>query len=186
MPQIRLNNVRASYVYFYKRRKKKDGGEGKYEITLILDDKDNAEDIKKVQALIESLKTHEKFQGKKPTKLGLRRGDDTEDRAADPALGPNKWTIGCRSDNKPHIKAVQPGLGLVDLPEDSGKPYSGCYVDALIDMFPFVNDSDGTTTRGISAEILAVVFKKDGDPLTSRAPVDLEKAFADLTAGDSL
>jgi hypothetical protein len=180
MPQQRLRNVRASYVHLHKRRRKEGGGEGKYEITLILDEKDNAADLKAVQEVIEKLKTHEKFQGKKPTKLGLRRGDDTEDRAADPALGPTKYTIGCRSNNKPKIFEHKPGIGLIELAEESGKPYSGCYGDALIDVYPFVNTAEGTTTRGISSEIIAFVFTKDGEPLGGKTPVNIEAAFADL------
>jgi hypothetical protein len=181
MPQQRLRNVRASYVYVHSRRKDKMGNEGKYELTLILDEKDNASDLKEAQRIIEGLKTHEKFQGKKPSKIVLRRGDDTEDRADDPSLGATKWTIGCRSKNKPTILEHKPGIGLVPLAEESGKPYSGCYGDALVDWYPFVNTSpEGTVTRGISAEILAFVFLKDGEHLGGKKEVNIEAAFADL------
>lgn len=181
--KVRVNNVRFSYVNVHQRRKQKGGAEGKYEITLILDEKENAADIAAVKAIQDSLKNDPKFGGKKPTKFALRRGDDTEARAEDPALGSGKYTIGARSNKKPQVFKHEEGLGLVPLDAESGLPYSGSYGHAFIDVYPYKSEENGVTTCGISSEILIVVYVKDGEPLTSDTPVKADDAFGDLVGG---
>lgn len=178
--KVQLRNVRASYVNVHTPRKKNDDQEAKYEITFILDEKVNATEIAAIKKAQAELMNDPKFGGKKPLKFALRKGDDTPDRADDPALGPNKWTVGARSKIKPKIVDILKN----ELSVDSGKPYSGCYVHATIDVYPYNNVKE--QTRGISSEIIAVMFVKDGERLGGRGPVDVDEEFGDVEADSNV
>lgn len=188
--KVQLRNVRASYVNVHTPRKPSAAEvtknkmtpeqveqKTKYEITFILDEKTNATEIAAIKKAQAELMNDPKFGGKKPTLLALRKGDDTPAREEDPALGAGKWTISAKSKVKPKIVDMLKN----DLSADSGKPYSGCYVHGTIDLFPYNNEQ-----RGISSEIIAVMFVKDGERLGGRGPVDVDEEFGDVEADSNV
>ena len=189
--KVQLRNVRASYVNVHTPRKPSQGEitkdrltpeqieqKTKYEITFILDEVINATEIAAIKKAQAELMSDPRFGGKKPSKFALRKGDDTPDRADDPALGATKWTVGARSKTKPKIVDMLKN----DLSADSGKPYSGCFVHATIDLFPYAKPD----SRGISAEVIAVMFVKDGERLGGRGPVDVDEEFGDVEADSNV
>jgi hypothetical protein len=63
------------------------------------------------------------------------------------------------------------------LTEADGKPYSGCYVDATLEIFTYNNSGNG-----ISASLAGVQFRRDGDAFGGGKPADVED-FDDLSDG---
>jgi hypothetical protein len=61
------------------------------------------------------------------------------------------------------------------LTEQDGKPYAGCYVNAVIEVWA----QDNSNGKRVNAELKAVQFVKDGDAFGSGAPVSAD-AFEDL------
>ena len=179
--KLRLDNVRFSYAYVDKPREpQKAGKERQWEITAIIDEKENPEALKKAKDAIASFDGHPKFRGKRPSKNCLRRGDDTPSRAEDPALGEGKWTLSAKR------KESDGPFPIVDKnksPINARDVYSGCYGSLLVSLYAWGNDKEGPFVCGVSADLLAVVKTAEGEPLTSKVEADLDKDFADL--GDS-
>lgn len=63
------------------------------------------------------------------------------------------------------------------LDSSSGKPYSGCYVNASIEFFGY--DSSG---KGLSASLRGVQFMADGDSFSGGRPADADE-FEEVTEG---
>lgn len=63
------------------------------------------------------------------------------------------------------------------LDSSSGKPYSGCYVNASIEFFGY--DSSG---KGLSASLRGVQFLRDGDSFAGGRPADADE-FEEVTEG---
>lgn len=63
------------------------------------------------------------------------------------------------------------------LQEADGRPYAGCYVNAILDLFAYEN-----TGAGISASLKGVQFLRDGDSFTGGGAAS-EDDFEDVTAG---
>jgi hypothetical protein len=82
--------------------------------------------------------------------------------------------MNCNSDNKP---------GLVDTDlnpiKDKTKLYSGCYVRACFNLFPFSGKANG-----IAAGLNSIQFLEDGEPFgaVSRPELDFEEAWDDSMA----
>ena len=52
------------------------------------------------------------------------------------------------------------GTDRAPLTEDDGKPYAGCYVNAIVELWGQKNQYG----ERVNANLLAVQFAKDGDP----------------------
>jgi hypothetical protein len=63
------------------------------------------------------------------------------------------------------------------LTEESGKPYSGCYVNATVDIYAY-----SEVKNQINAKLLAVQFLKDGEPFT-KGERGVFEDFDDLASG---
>jgi hypothetical protein len=162
--KVVLKNVRASYLAIFtpKKNEKDPTKPAKYEATAILDIKDNAKEIELMRAAIKTVRQDPKVAGKKSLKFCLRKGDDTEARAEDAALGPNKMTVASRSTRRPQVI----DRDMSPLVIDDHKPYSGCYVNMVVDVYAYANDGGG-----ISASLEVIQFLRDGEPLGGGAPV---------------
>lgn len=67
------------------------------------------------------------------------------------------------------------------LTADSGKLYSGCYVDAIIRIYPY--DGKGDNPDRINASLEAVKFKRHGDAFGAK-PIDADSMFDEEEADD--
>lgn len=65
------------------------------------------------------------------------------------------------------------------LTEESGKPYSGCYVAASLDIFAQDNSEYG---KRINAGLRGIQFVRDGDAFAGGAPASLDE-FDDMSDG---
>lgn len=64
------------------------------------------------------------------------------------------------------------------LTQSDGKPYGGCYVVAVLELWA----QDNQFGKRINAQLKGVQFYRDGDAFTGGAPAD-ESDFDDLSAG---
>jgi hypothetical protein len=63
-----------------------------------------------------------------------------------------------------------------------GKPYSGCFVNASIELWAYDHPKGG---KGISATVLGVQFVRDGDKFGSGSSVADADEFDDVSAGST-
>ena len=113
-----------------------------------------------------------KWGGKLPPNLKLPLRDGDVDRPDDPAYE-NSYFINATSQEQP---------GVVDRKKvkitDPLAIYSGCYIRASINIYPF----NANGNRGIAAGLSNIQFWEDGEPLNGR--VRAEDEFDALDAED--
>jgi hypothetical protein len=149
--KIKLQNVRLSFPSLF-RRAVFGGEETKFEATFLIDKAEGAAKISEIVAAIDTL-VKEKNKGKAlaADKLCLKDGDDIE---YDGYAG----TMSIKASGKKRPMVI--GTDKAPLTEDDGKPYSGCYVNAVIELW-FQDNQFG---KRINANLLGVQFVKDGAP----------------------
>lgn len=100
-------------------------------------------------------------------KICLRDGDLKAD--FDGYAG--NWFISARS-------LQRPGVFLADGSAASmadGKPYAGCYVDLIVEIFPYQN-----AAKGIAAKLCGVKFRSDGDAFSAGGGAADADEFGDM------
>jgi hypothetical protein len=80
--------------------------------------------------------------------------------------------------SQPSPKPTVLGRNKEVLAPDSGKPYSGCYVNAIIDIWA----QDNSFGKKINASLSGVQFERDGDAFAGGAPASMDE-FEDLGDG---
>ena len=170
--KVITGKVRASFVHIFEPQSI-NGSEPKYSISLIIP-KSDAETISKIKAAIEEAKQNgvPKWGGKIPPNLKTPLRDGDIDRPDDAAYA-DSYYINATSREKP---------GVVDRKRipitDPLAIYSGCYVRASVNFYPF----NASGNRGIAAGLANVQFWGDGEPLNGR--VKAEDEFGALDAED--
>ena len=153
-----------------------EGETPKYNVCIIIPKSDTAT-VDKIKKAIEAAKEVGKAKladknGRIPSniKVPLRDGDD--ERSDDPAFA-DSYFINATSLEKP---------GIVDRKRipltDPLSIYSGCYIRASVNLYPF----NANGNRGIAAGLSNIQFWEDGDPLNGR--VRAEDEFDSLDAED--
>lgn len=152
MSKIMLKNVRLSFPSIFKRASF-NGEEGKFEATFLLDKETQVDQIAAIESAIENAIKEAKI--KVPSdKICLKDGDDVEYAGYAGCM-----SIKASSNKRPTIidKDKTP------LAEDDGKPYAGCYVNAIVDLW-IQNNSYG---KRVNANLYGIQFVKDGEPFGS-------------------
>lgn len=152
--KIKLKNVRLSFPSLF-RKAQFQGEETKYEATFMLDKEEHADEIAEIKAQVkDAIKEHLKGAKVPADKICLKDGDES---GRDEYEG--HYTIKCSNNKRPKVidRDKSP------LAEDDGRPYSGCYVNAVLDLWA-QNNSYG---KRINANLLGVQFFKDGEPFES-------------------
>ena len=175
--KILLKNVRVSYPSLFRKSIMKgetDQSKAQYQCTFILDKEEHATSIKRLQREIQKT-LEEKFgKGKAPRKYKCCLADgDLED--AEELEG--KYRLRTAS------ATVRPNVVNKDMSpitEEDDIIYAGCYVHATVSLWAYDHPKGG---KGVSANIRAVMFHKDGEPFGA-GPVDVEDEFGDLTEED--
>ena len=171
--KVITGKCRASFVHIFEPQSI-NGSDPKYSISLIIP-KSDTKTITAIQAAIDEAVQNgitSKWGGKRPPNLKLPLRDGDVDRPDDEAYA-NSYFINASSREKP---------GVVDRKRipitDPLAVYSGCYVRASINCYPFnVNGN-----RGVGFGLSNLQFWSDGTPLTSR--VRAEDEFDALDAED--
>ncbi len=175
MPKIITGKVRASFAHVFEPQAI-NGSEPKYSCSFIIP-KSDSETIGKLNAAIEDA-TQEgivsKWGGKIPMGLKLPLRDGDEDRRGDPAYA-DCYFINASSKEKPGV--VDPMKHRIT---DPLAIYSGCYVRASLNIYPFNTNGN----RGIAVGLNNVQFWCDGEPLNGRTRAEDEFDELDTTDED--
>tara|TARA_S200002703_G_scaffold105188_1_gene91307 strand:- start:9860 stop:10384 length:525 start_codon:yes stop_codon:yes gene_type:complete len=165
MTKIVLKNVRLSFASLF-RKATFGGEETKYEGTFLIDKVEQADQIKLIEKVISELQKEKKIK-LLPDKICLKDGDFID---YDGYAG----TMSIKASNSRRPMLLD--KDRTALMEDDGKPYSGCYVNAVINLW-FQDNSWG---KRINASLTGVQFASDGKPFgenSSSASID---DFSDL------
>lgn len=150
--KVKMHNVRLSFPSLFNTEKF--GGEdtGKFAATFLLDKTDHADLIKEIQSAMQSV-ADEKLKGKLPPadKLCLKDGDETDREEM-----AGKMTIKASGKKRPLVI----DRDKTPLNEEDGKPYAGCYVNAIIDVWAQNNEYG----KRVNAQLNGVQFFGDGEP----------------------
>jgi len=161
MAKIQLKNVRLSFPSIFNRANF-NGEEGKFEATLLLDKETQADQIGVVEAAIEEAIKEAKI--KVPSdKRCLKDGDEVEYDGYEGCM-----SVKASSNKRPTII----DRDKTPLVEDDGRPYAGCYVNAIIDIW-IQNNSYG---KRANANLYGIQFVKDGEPFGA-GDVDVTDEF---------
>lgn len=145
-----LKNVRLSFPSLW-RKAKFNGLETKFEATFLLDKTEHADTIKKIQSRIaELVKTDLKGTKLGPDKLCLRDGADTGYDGYE-----NAFSFKASGTKRPMVLDRDKS----QLAEEDGRPYSGCYVNGVVELWVQQNEYG----KRINATLLGVQFSKDGE-----------------------
>ena len=151
MAKIKLNNVRLSFPSLFQKASF-NGEVGKFEATLLLDKKQHADAIAKINVEIKkSIADNLKGAKVSADKICFKDGDEF---SYDGYAGNMSFKA---SNNK---RPMVIDKDKTPLAEDDGKPYAGCYVNAVVELWA-QNNNFG---KRINANLLGVQFFKDGEP----------------------
>jgi len=160
--KITLKNVRLSFPSLFSKAKF-DGQETKFEATFLLNKEEHSASIAEIkEAIATKIKTDLKGAKLAADKICLRDGDEAD----------YDGYAGCMS-----IKAANNNRPLVidrdktPLAEEDGKVYSGCYVNAIIELWT-QNNAYG---KRINAKLLGVQFYADGEALGSKSKISVDE-----------
>ena len=157
--KVITGKVRASFVHIFEPHVMKEGDPKKYSCSLIIP-KSDTKTVRAIQAAIEEAKQNgiSKWGGKIPPNLKMPLRDGDIDRPDDAAYA-DSYFINASSQERP---------GIVDRKRvpisDPLAIYSGCYVRASVNFYPFSVNGN----RGIAAGLSNVQLWSDGEPLNGR------------------
>lgn len=177
MSRIVLKNVRLSFPDLFQPRAFKgadgDASAPKYKATFLLP-KDHPQ-IQEVEAAIKSVAA-DKWGAKAGAILAGIRGNpnrccwqDGDTKEYDGYAG----HMALSANNKARPKIIDRDRS--DLTERDGRPYAGCYVNAIVSFFTYDNPG-----KGISASLAGVQFLRDGDAFSGGRPASADD-FDDLS-----
>ena len=149
MATIKLKNVRLSFASLFKKATF-GGEETKYEGTFLIDKETQADQIAEINPAIGAMMKEKKAK-LSPDRICFKDGDEID---YDGYAG--HMSIKASNAKRPIVidRDKSP------LTEDDGRPYSGCYVNAVLELWY----QDNTWGKRVNANLLAVQFAKDGEP----------------------
>jgi len=169
---IKLKNVRLSFPNLFKP-KAFEGSEPAFSASFLLDKRKHAAQIEEIKSAIAKL-VKEELKGKTPKGTCLHDGSEKPDTDG---YGDDMMYVSARSKKRPAIVDRDKS----QLGEDDGKPYGGCYVNAIVRLWA----QDNNYGKRINASLRAVQFAADGEPF-GEAPVNTDEAFDDLDDSEEL
>lgn len=175
--KIKLKDVRISFAHGIFKAQKTQNGDEKFSATFLF--KKDSDAHKLVEATIEQVGSEQfkkdwpsiKKQKAAKDKLVVHKGDDSKyEEYADQlyVLAYNK--------TRPDVRDRDASV----LAESDGKIFSGCYVDAIIDIGAYESKTYGPQ---ISVTLLGVQFRREGVKWGSSGVKADEHDFEPLTAG---
>lgn len=168
MAKIQLKNVRLSFPSIFKRSEF-NGEQGKFEATFLLNKETQADQIEKLEKAIDAAIAEAKI--KVPSdKRCLKDGDDFD---YDGYAG--HMAFKASTNRRPTII----DRDKTPLVEDDGKPYAGCYVNAIVDIW-IQSNSYGKRANG---NLFGIQFFKDGEAFGA-GDVDVTDEFDDFDDED--
>lgn len=152
MSKIMLKEVRLSFPALFQRAKF-DGVETKFEATFLLDKTKQADQIAKVNAVIDAF-VKQQFPTGAPKSLKITCFIDGDTKDYD-GYANNMALKGTANKRVTIIDRDK-----TPLVEEDGKPYAGCYVNAVLSLWYSDHPKGG---KQILGNLHGVQFAKDGD-----------------------
>jgi len=170
--EIYIENVRLSYPFLFKPRvQENDDGKTtkKFQAKFILDKKKNKTAIADIDDAIDEL--IEKKWGKRPAKLTddrlcMRDGDDEDGVEFHGAM-----VVSASNTKRPEVR----DRNKAPLVEEDGRPYAGCYVNAIVRLWA----QDNKFGKRINASLEVVQYYAKGDAFGA-PPVDADSKLKDF------
>ena len=174
---VKLKNVRIAFATLFVPRKvnEADQGEPSYSASFLMD-KNTEAGKANIAAVKEAMNAAYKAQWPtegpklKPNQVCLRDGDD-ESYAG---FAGNMY-VSARARRRP----VVVDRDRTPLTEQDGKPYSGCYVNAILRIWP----QDNTYGKRLNCSLEAVQFVDHGESFGAKG-IDAANEFEDISGGN--
>lgn len=164
MAKIQLKNVRLSFPSLFSQATF-NGEKGKFEATFLLDKDSQSDQIEALEAAIEAAIKEAKI--KVPSdKRCLKDGDDAD-------YDGYEGQMSFKASTKKRPTVID--RDKTPLVEDDGKPYAGCYVNAIVDIW-VQNNNYG---KRVNANLYGVQFVKDGEAF-GMGDVDVTDDFDEM------
>lgn len=173
--RVTLKGVRLSFPDLFVARAVQEKGEPRFSAAFLLHKEENKAGIDELRAAIWSV-AKEKFTDKakeliKKNKLTLCLHEGSEKDYE--GYGDDNMYVSASSKIRPHVV----DRDRSPLAEADGRPYAGCYVNAVVDLWA----QDNQFGKKINAELKGVQFVEDGEAFGA-PPLNPEEAFEDLDA----
>ena len=174
--KVKLSNKRIAFVDIFQPRAVGDG-DPRFGVRFIISPKDP--EIKAIDAAIEAV-AKEKWRDKAPAILAkiIKDGNccfvkgEYLDKNGEPYDGfAGSFSLGAHSKVRPLVIDRDKSA----LTEADGRPYSGSFVNATVDLWA----QDNAFGRRINATLTGIQFFKDGEAFTGGQPADPDD-FDDL------
>lgn len=179
-----LEMVRLSFPKIWKMEKSTPDSPPKFSANFLIDP-DTAhgkKNIAKIEAALKHVKTKawpentDKIVSRIDAKrISFREGEAFANAEGDVYQGYDDMMVVTAS-NKKRFQIVDRDKS--PLTEDDGKPYGGCYVDAVVSFYATTKKEQGG--NGLFATIELIRFRKDGEAFGA-APIDADDYLADLS-----
>ena len=178
MPVVMLNKVRIAFANDIFVAKSVNGGDPRYGATFIIEP--DSENAKKLKAAMDEVAKAKWKDAAANTLKEIIRKDRTAYGETELMSSAGKVVNGF--EGKYYMKAYNKsrptviGRNKEPLTQADGKPYSGCYVNATVDVWAQDNPNFG---KRINGTLTGVQFHSDGEAFGGGAPADPD-AFPDL------
>lgn len=174
--KLKLSNVRLAFPTLFEAKTVNGEGKPAFSASLLIDPADPQ--VKAINAAIEAV-AKEKWGAKADAMLKqMRAADKTALHNGDLKASydgfPGNLYISARNPMRPTVVAQD----KTPLVEADGKPYAGCYVHAVVELWA----QDNNYGKRVNATLMGVQFFKDGDSFTGGG-VASEDDFDDVSAG---
>ncbi len=161
---IKLNNVRLTYPSLWKTEIYGEEDTKKYAATFVLDKIKHASEITHIKNTINAgIRKNLKEQSLPDNTICLKDGDETGRLEFS-----GSYIIKATNRLRPSIVDRNKRF----LNESDNKPYSGCYVNAIIDIW-YQNNIYG---KRVNSNLLGIQFYKDGEPF-GMSQIDVTSEF---------
>lgn len=160
---VMLKNVRLSFPSLFQTEKFGQEDTGKFAGTFILNKKEHAKTIERLEEKVQEGFKKLKVKSLPAARICLKDGDESGREEYEGA-----YVIKATTKKRPTVI----DRDRTPLAEEDGKPYSGCYVNAIINFW-FQDNQFG---KRVNANLLGVQFVKDGEAFGS-GPIDVSDEF---------
>lgn len=174
--KIKLNNVRLAFPALFEAKTVNGEGKPAFSAALLIDPADPQ--VKAINAAIDAC-AKDKWGAKADALLKQMRAADKvalhngDLKASYDGFAGNLF-ISARNPVRPTVVDAD----KTPLVEADGKPYAGCYVNAVLELWA----QDNNYGKRINATLMGVQFAKDGDSFAGGGSAS-EDDFDDVTAG---
>lgn len=171
--KIQLKNVRLAFPALFEAKTVNGEGDPAFSASLLIDAKDpQIKAIREAQEKIGADKWGAKWASVRKEieakdRFALHDGDlkDKYDGFA------GNFFVSARNKTRPTVI----DRDRSPLTEQDGRPYAGCYVNAIVELWP----QDNNYGKRVNASLLGVQFLRDGDAFTGGRPAAADE-FDDL------